>query len=52
MRAYLPPMKPIPEGATKEDRARMHEDYKKEFRRLNPGHYNKDGNVKKWWQIF
>jgi len=45
-RAFLPPRKPIPEGATEEDRKRMFQEYREELRRLNPHMHNPDGSLK------
>ncbi len=51
-RAYMPPMKPIPEGATKEDRKKLYDEYMQELRELNPHCFNEDGSVKSAWQTF
>lgn len=53
MRAIIPKMKEIPEGATKADRIRMYDEYMAELRRLNPKHYNADGSLKstKQWMV-
>lgn len=50
--AYLriPDMKKIPDGATRGDRDRMHDEYCAELRRLNPSHFNSDGSFKSVWQ--
>ena len=45
-KTILPPMRPIPEGATKEDRHRMFDEYKAELIKLNPSHFNADGSQK------
>lgn len=47
---YLPPLKPIPDGTTKQDRIRMFEESKQELIRLNPTRFNPDGTVKTLWQ--
>jgi len=39
-------MKPIPEGATLEDRERLFKEYRIELARLNPHMYNPDGSMK------
>lgn len=41
-----PKLKPIPEGATKDVRDKMHKDYVAELIRLNPGHFHADGRRK------
>ena len=48
--AIIPKMKPIPKGATKEDRERMFEEYKAELISLNPGNFNPDGTTKSFFQ--
>jgi hypothetical protein len=50
-RSYFPPLKPIPEGATKEERIAMFNEYKKEAISMNPNAFNKDGTVKTTWQM-
>lgn len=50
MKPIIPPLKPIPAGATKEDRHQMFEDYKKELARLNPHLMNADGTRKTFMQ--
>jgi len=49
-RVYTPPLKPIPDGATKEDRQRMFDEHKADLIRLNPNHFNADGTQKTMWQ--
>jgi len=49
---HIPTLKPIPEGATEEDRLRMFEEYKSELIKFNPRHFNADGTVKTLWQSF
>lgn len=46
----LPKMRPVPEGATDEDRRRMYNEYKAELIKLNPNSFNDDGTVKTVWQ--
>ena len=48
----LPEIKRIPEGATKEDRIKMFNDYKKLLAALNPGHFHANGEHKKWWRFW
>lgn len=52
MSVIIPPMKPIPEGATREDRVRMYDEHVAELRRLNPQHFNADGSLKPMWPIW
>lgn len=42
----IPPMIPVPEGASDSERLAMFEEYKSELIRINPGIYNEDGSVK------
>lgn len=49
-RAIIPPMKPIPAGATKEDRERLFLEHRAELVALNPHMFNPDGSVKSFWQ--
>jgi hypothetical protein len=42
----IPKLKPIPDGATRDDRERLHKDYVAELVRLNPGHLHADGTLK------
>lgn len=49
--AIIPKMKKIPEGATKEDRQRMFQEYRAELIKYNPSHFNPDGSVKSFWQL-
>lgn len=47
-----PRLKPIPEGATKDDRERMHKNYIAELARLNPGHFHANGTRKSvFWRL-
>lgn len=39
----IPPLKPVPPGATHADRQRMFEEYKDELNRLNPHLVRPDG---------
>jgi hypothetical protein len=48
---FIPPMKPVPLGASDEDRRRMYEEYCDELRRLNPFYYHSDGSLRRWWQL-
>lgn len=50
-RVIIPPMPPVPEGATQELRDQMREEYKAELMALNPGHFNPDGSLKSPWQM-
>ena len=47
---YIPPHKPIPDGATKEERRKMYEEYKALLIRSNPHLMNPDGTFKSFWQ--
>jgi hypothetical protein len=47
----IPQFKPIPPGATLEERTRLYEEWCDELRRRNPIYYNADGSQKKWWQM-
>ena len=47
---YIPKMKPVPDGASDEDRQRMFDEYKADLARLNPGLFNADGTQKTLWQ--
>jgi hypothetical protein len=49
---YTPDVVPVPEGATKEDRLRMYEEYRKELFRLNPHLCNPDGSRRTIFQYF
>lgn len=40
IKVIIPPLKKIPEGATREDRERMFDEHVSEVKRLNPKHYN------------
>jgi hypothetical protein len=51
-RVILPEMTRVPEGASREVRDRMYEEYKAELMALNPGHFNSDGSLKGPWQMF
>lgn len=46
----IPSLKRVPEGATKETRIQMFEDYKSELMRMNPGRFNNDGSIRTIWQ--
>lgn len=48
--AYFAPIRPVPENATKEERLKAFEEYKKEMMMLNPQFFNSDGSVKTVWQ--
>ena len=43
---YLPKLKKVPEGATKEERLRMFEECKKELVSCNPNYFNENGTQK------
>lgn len=47
---YLPPIKPVPEGASMEERKRMYEEAKAELIRFNPDYFTKDGKLKAWYE--
>lgn len=51
-RVILPQMRPIPDGATRDDRVRMYEEYRLNMARLNPHLMNPDGTNKSFWQRF
>ena len=50
MQVRIPPLKPIPEGATEQDRRNLFNEHVAELRRLNPGRFNPDGSVITLWQ--
>lgn len=47
----IPKLKPIPEGATREDRERMYQEHIAEIKRRNPRHFNADGTRRSVWDI-
>lgn len=51
MIVICPPFKPVPPGATEDDRRRMYEDYLAELRRLNPAFYRRDGKPRTIWEV-
>ena len=48
---YIPEIKKVPEGATKEERIKMFNEYKEDLIRCNPNSFNEDGTVRTFWQV-
>lgn len=46
MRAIIPEIPKTPEGATKEDRIKMYEEYKHMLRMANPQHFDANGDLR------
>jgi|APLak6261664116_1056043.scaffolds.fasta_scaffold52655_2 hypothetical protein len=46
---YIPPLKPVPENATQEDRQKMYEEYCAELIKCNPRNFNNDGGIKSFF---
>lgn len=49
-RAYIPPMKRVPEGATEQEREMMYKEYRELLVKMNPSYFNADGSLKTIWQ--
>lgn len=47
---FLPELKPVPTGATLEDREKLLQEYKDELARLNPHLVHPDGTTRSLWQ--
>lgn len=50
MQVTIPPLKNLTDGATMEDRHKMHKEYIDDLMRANPGRFNEDGTLKTTWQ--
>ena len=48
---YIPEIKKVPEGATKEERIKMFNEYKEDLIRCNPNSFNEDGTVRTFWKV-
>jgi len=48
---YIPEIKKVPEGATKEERIKMFNEYKEDLIRCNPNFFNEDGTVRTFWKV-
>jgi hypothetical protein len=47
----IPPMEPVPEDASKEERQAMYDEYCASVQRLNPRHFNANGTQKSTWDM-